>query len=530
LKGGKESMRISFQKRGVAFFVIIGVVLILLIVSGSIIYMMLSQSRLAMNYVDATRALFIAEAGIEQALFELKSDIFHISNRGWLKLFATTNSGTRSIQTLQEIKERVEQLLPGGTLKDVVVSYELIDSVVNSKFGKLVIRAIAEYRGIRKAVEIKKNLFGINTHGSGFTPALWKTFFLKNKEYIKHFGIDADFVVYGEKAYMKDSVIELSDELVDKLCKFMDIGFGFWGGGMDLTNVAVLEGNIKKKYFEFELKKWHGIPYPSWRKTVNQYNDRVMPGKVYDKIPNLHALDTYKKIASKKFDRRHVKTIKYEAFKILGKSIRPTVFKNVVSFYGWGDWRKLKPAWWQFWKNPSKADDASKPIELNGVYFVDGDVYIEGYYRGEGAIVATGNIYIGGDLLKWGGSEEVRRKSALTLIAPNGKVMYVPHHDKDWSRYPKLTRDLDPYIEAAVYSKDGFLIKQNSSLLEKFINLTIKGNLVVEHLYRKYMSYDVKIVEDKDIQALQKPVPGDEYYDYKVHIPNTIISWRQFDI
>ncbi|MDP7421631.1 MAG: hypothetical protein QGH40_07115, partial [bacterium] len=293
-----------------------------------------------------------------------------------------------------------------------------------------------------------------------------------------------------------------------------------------------------RRYYKYDPKEIFDIPLiPWWRelgKEEEEYSDKVIPTKIHQ-VSNLYSAEDYRTFATKVYEYDECKqNVQYEAFSIAGHDFRKTRFNSVKEFYGYGDWKRLKPKWWQFWKNPTRADATRQKdaIQLNGVTFCDGDVYIEGFYTGYGAIVATGNIYVGGDLMKYGGSEKERENSALSLIAlgrdgKNGKVVVKPHHDKEWSRYPVYTRDLTPYIEASIYSKGG-IVQDEDSIFSGFINYTQKGGMVVEELNRKKMTNDVLVVEDKAANDLHSDYNGKGPIETVVtHFNENIMAWRQ---
>ncbi len=519
------------KKRGITFFLIISIMSVLMILIGSLLYFMFNEGKLVSNYIESTVALYIAESGLEQALYEIQADLYKVKKYGWNKMFDESDKGSDiPLQTFDDIAKKIKIEIPGGSLRDVRVSYELF-LFMTQKFGKLTIMAEGEYRGTSKKIEITKSFYGLDGHDDGgLVPALWKTLFILNPQYFKHFGLDSDFIVHGERVYMRESTIDLGDQLVDKLCRFIDMGYGLFGGGVDLTDVDVLEGRISKKYKKFEWKKAFGIiPYPYWSPVVEDYKDNIHAGVVIDKIPNLKTDSEYQRVATKKYGDPQKKSVGYEGFSILGQGFAPTTYKNVVEFNGWGSWQNIPTKWYQFWKNPTKADDASTPIELNGIQYVDGDVMVEGYYKGNGAIVSSGNIYISGDLMKWGASPEVRKKSGLALISVNGEVIYKPHHDKDWSRYPAIFKNLNPYMEASITAPQGFRMEGGKgAFVQKLMDLTIKGNLVVNNLDLKKLPYDVKIVEDTDLRDLQEPWKGEDGITHKYFMKETIISWLEY--
>ncbi|HOD39720.1 MAG: hypothetical protein BWY32_03006 [bacterium ADurb.Bin243] len=177
-------------------------------------------------------------------------------------------------------------------------------------------------------------------------------------------------------------------------------------------------------------------------------------------------------------------------------------YKKVVwrPFWGWADSSdqcvKELP-WYNFSTSKNIFEAATQhskyAINIDGVYFVDGDVLIEGYYKGRGAIVATGNIIIGGQILRHPddgvfdpGSErqyDILRgaNNCLQLIAlgtkdaaasdfgVSGKIIFSPH-PYDQKYYSGLFSGFQSYfsakpyvrIDAYLYGKKGMMIDMKS--------------------------------------------------------------------
>lgn len=566
------------NQRGAALFVVLFVCLVLLILGSSLIWVMVNESKLMENYVDSTTALFLAEAGIEQGLWELRTDVDSQASAGygWYDKIIESDGFSETIKTFDEFKVHIESQVLEGTLKDVKLTVELPQPIASptgemeapTRYGFVTITSTGSYRGVDKTVTVKKPI----TAGI-FGPGFDFSFFVKDEAHLTYNEL-SDFVVHGDKLYMSHANIELSDRLVDKFDKkgelqFMDSGYGFGldalqnpiqnllgketFSGNDFTDIKELDGQIYRQYYDYkglELGSFHGIPYPKWpwqevEKDEEEYSSKVVPKQMND-IPDMYEQEDYEAAArscGNYFDKpSDFENVNYEMFSLLGNDFRETNYNNVKEYNGWGDWKNKKPAWYQFWKNPTKADDSSQPIELNGFEFVDGDVHIEGYYKGKGVIVATGNIYIGGDLVKWVPTdenssekdiEEAQKKSSIQLVALGGKngdkgVVYKPHHDKDWARYPKLNRDLDPVIQAYIYSKNGISL-DTDSLMQKLVNLNIEGNLICDKIDWKDRIHDVTIQPDKYDEEMRKNlqnVYGAHLRNYFIVIMRNVVKWE----
>ncbi|HNY12772.1 MAG TPA: hypothetical protein PKK26_14375, partial [Candidatus Wallbacteria bacterium] len=180
-------------------------------------------------------------------------------------------------------------------------------------------------------------------------------------------------------------------------------------------------------------------------------------------------------------------------------------YKNVVwrPFWGWADTAdqcEKEFPWYDFvkvGKNVFTAAtlDSKFAMHVNGIYFVDGDALVEGFYKGRGAIVATGNIIIAGQILRHSddgvfdagcqSNYEFLRgcNNCLQLIAlgtapatqsqaypgATGKIIFAPHaYNKE--HYASLFSGFQSYfskrpyvrIDAYMYGKNGMMMDDDS--------------------------------------------------------------------
>jgi len=218
------------------------------------------------------------------------------------------------------------------------------------------------------------------------------------------------------------------------------------------------------------------------------------------------------------------------SFPLIGE-IKTKEFKKVIwrPFWGWGSSAEECPptAWYNFSfsKNIFEAARQFPDLAINldgGVYFVDGDVLIEGFYRGKGVIVATGNIIIGGSLQRHeddqmfdpnaSGVTEASQTikgafNCLQLIAlgtrdlndstykVTGKIIFAPHaYDSKYygtgfiqslfSKNPQVR------IDAFMYGENGMMMdveSRKAGALKIFSGtddtfMTINGNFICEKL------------------------------------------------
>jgi len=178
---------------------------------------------------------------------------------------------------------------------------------------------------------------------------------------------------------------------------------------------------------------------------------------------------------------------------------REKEYKKVVwrPFWGWADSSdqcvKEMP-WYNFSTSKNIFEAATQSskyaINVDGVYFVDGDVLVEGYYKGRGAIVASGNVIVGGQLLRHPDdgvfdpgcerSFEFLRGSnnCLQLIAlgtkdasasdfgVTGKIIFSPH-PYDQKYYSGLFGGLQSYFSVRPYVRlDAYLYGKNGMMID----------------------------------------------------------------
>ncbi|OIP24499.1 hypothetical protein AUK22_08790 [bacterium CG2_30_54_10] len=223
-------------------------------------------------------------------------------------------------------------------------------------------------------------------------------------------------------------------------------------------------------------------------------------------------------------------------------------YKNVIPLFGWGDWRKVPNKYSRIFGNPNRAQDTSHAVEINGLTFIKGDVYLEGWVKGKGLLVVEGNVYVGGDVMTLpddaGGKSSVgiialRDKSYDTSVEnpTTGRIVYKPHHDSDWSRFG-ITHpfiNLSPRMEGCFYAQGGMELESDSSM-KKLINMEVIGNIVTDYFDRRKMPNDVKVKyynwqevlsQSKYDYSVDKETRYSEKYD--VSVAKEILTWREVE-
>ena len=111
-------IRLNKRKRGIAlFFTICTIGLVCLIVFG-MMHFMRGEVHLSENYVDATVALLLAESGVEESIFTIKSQMSEKDNAIY-KMITTQDSGTVEIDLTRLAKGegKVPAIMEGGDIK-----------------------------------------------------------------------------------------------------------------------------------------------------------------------------------------------------------------------------------------------------------------------------------------------------------------------------------------------------------------------------------------------------------------------------
>jgi hypothetical protein len=576
-------MRIKNNSRaGIALFFTICTIVLISIIAYGMIFFMRGEVHLSENYVDATCALLLAEAGAEETLFSVKSQMNNPENP-FYQLITKQDEGTVEIDLsrLSKGTKSVSPLMEGGSAKatlgwklDQKAFEELIAKGVPREIarqGVITINSMGKFHNTKKQIEIKKTLkamllkgpLNYNSvgmiapdHGLFLNAANHDSFKIESFDFWDPWG----FIVKGGKAYMKEGLkVDLPKWLMLTKMKneldhpWLDMGIGWtgWNGGADFseTELEYTDKPITRQY-----NKWQGIfHWPWWKKVSGElYHSNTRKVQEYDtKKINLYPAEVYKKLANRVVDPKETpKHGKYftnvnfqEAF---GRN--EVSYRNVLPLYGWGDWRKVPNKYSRYFGNPTKAHDTSRAVEINGLTYIKGDVFLEGWVKGKGLLVVEGNIYVGGDVLTL--PDDSGLQSSVGIIAlrdkswdtskehpKTGKIIYQPHHDSDWSRFgiTHPFRNLSPRLEGCFHAEGGLELKTDSKM-KKLCNMDIVGNLSVDYFDRRRMPNDIRITYYNWQKTLERSdydygVDKKEDYTqlYELAIQKELISWREVD-
>lgn len=572
-------IKLRKRKQGLAlFFTICTIGVVSLIVFG-MMHFMRGEVHLSENYVDSTIALLLAESGVEESLFTIKCQMAS-KDSAFYKMITTQDSGTMEIDLTRLAKgeKKVEPVMAGGEVKANVVWTADSSATVTTggqsiprdllREGTLTINSMGTYNNSKKQVEVKKNIKavllkgGINSNSVGMIAPGHSLYI--NEATDDSFKIGTfdfwdpwEFIIRGGKTFMKDGVVVdipkwlmLSGMKKELEHPWLDLGMGWtgWTGGANFTETEIEYENdpVTRGYY-----KWKGaFTYPWWEKSSDElyHSNTKKVGSYSPKQTQTYPAEVYKKLANRVIDPsenptmgKYFKDVTYvEAFER-----NQVTYSKVLPLCGWGDWRNVSNKYNKYFGNPNKAHDTSHAVEINGITYVKGDVYLEGWVKGQGLLVVEGNVYVGGDILTL--DDDEGRQSCLGIIAlreetdtsddepRTGRVIYEPHHDSDWSRFGLTTpfRNLSPRLEASIHAQGGMELKTDSSM-KKLCNMDIVGNLSVDRFDRKKMPNDVRITYYDWQSVLEKAgldLTVDKTIDYTniydLAIQKEIVSWRE---
>jgi hypothetical protein len=571
---------IKNKKSGVALFFTICTILVISIIAFGMIYFMRGEVYHSESYVDNTVALLLAEAGVEETLFTIKGQMNNPENPVY-NLITKQDEGTIDIDLsrLSEGTDKVEPIVDDGFVKAQVswkldhrAMQDLVDEGVPREIarqGTLIINSQGNYHRASKQIEVKKTLkamlikgpFNANAvgmiapeHGLYFNEAKPDSFTIEKFDFWDPWG----FFVVGGKTYMKDGpkvdlpkwlmITRMRNEL-DHPWLDMGIGWTGWNGGGDFsqTDLEYTDDPVRRQYY-----KWQGLfRWPWWQKVAEPYHSRTRKVEEYDhKKINLYSKDVYKRLANRIVDPdetpSHGKYFTNVTFEeAFGRN--KVTYQDVVPLYGWGDWRKVPNKYSRYFGNPTKAHDTSRAVEINGLTYIKGDVFLEGWVKGKGLLVVEGNVYVGGDVLTL--PDDSGLESCAGIIAlredwdtshenpKTGKIIYKPHHDSDWSRFGVTHpfRNLSPRLEGAFHAEGGLELQTDSSM-KKLCNMDIVGNLSVDYFDRRDMPNDIRITYYNWQEVLSRSsydYTVDKSIDYtklyELSIKKEILSWREVD-
>ncbi|MBI2945555.1 MAG: hypothetical protein HYY25_15280 [Candidatus Wallbacteria bacterium] len=559
-----------------ALAIIVGVLVIVLFIAFVIHSLSRAELRLTTGFVDHQMAFQLAEAGLEQALFALKSDL--ATNRGLLA--AIEGETPTEIDFGRGVTHELESLVESPSLGDVFLWARYDPEQGNApnigdyRVGRLTVRSQGVYTNAqgyqaRRQVKMVTKVTGINLGIVAPDHGLFVRDPLPVEYRVPSLAFDVrDFSVMGGNAYLENGLhAELTEYLMNrefrpmKQVGFFDLGydtfnfFSIFNGGVNLTHSRQVEykaNGITRKYYKFQGLRSIFSGRGAYRAVEEDYvpEVRARPQGYDNRDINLFKPEEYRKVSNLVLnpqsnlepdgdpdDNRYFVDV---FFRGPGNS-RNTIYRNVLPLYGWGDWRKV-PARWS--TNPTRRQDITNAIHLDGVTYVHGDVFLEGWYEGIGTLVVQGNVYVGGDVLglppavtgypslanlvvledparePFGGADRFNKTT--------GRVIFKPHHDMDYDRRRlQFLRELTPNLDMAIYAQNG-LDEDKTSILDQFVNMEIEFNLTGEMFDFQRLPHDLVIygTDPKDILRGIAGHRGQTVF-YNPQISSEILSWEE---
>lgn len=528
----------SATRRGLALPIVLVLGAIIIVLSMALIFMVQTESKLVNRYVEDSIAEQIAESGIEQALFYLKSDLD--THKKFLD--ALVNNSNQTLPMPEKLKNEIQALHQGRGRYDLQLSVEFQSTPspypdLGYYTGDIRIRSRGIYENSIGRIAQKQILaiYAVQATEMGMV-APDHSLFVREKEHLNYQFEDSiepsELAVFAGDVYMKNGITaDLSDwnkrrmiekgELTWQEYYYMDhppTSLGLSDGGIDFLDADTIE---YERYGVYRQFKMFGQP------VKEVYSRKVVPTSGFwnDKEINLRPLEFYEEVADlvlkpsiyQQFggsnkDNRYFQDVIFEG----EGGFNSVRYNKVLPLYGYGDWRRA-PVFDPTRYGPrSRKHDLTNPVQINGITFVRGDVFLEGFYKGVGLLVVQGNVYLGGSV------QALPKKLAghpsflniLVFEDPNreqghftstnhdsfkktGHVIFKPHADNDWSEAGGEDPNPRMKIDPAIYTKNGVKTDKEawrdySGNLGSF-DIDLKHNLVADTVNMNFLPHDLII-------------------------------------
>lgn len=527
------------RRRGVALFVMIGTFVVLFLLAFGVASLSRQELRLTGAFVEGEVAFQVAEAGLEQAMYLLKNDLN--SNRQLARAMVDVEGHEIRFDGPQ-MRDLGDLAPPGGEVEAKVWGrYEPVEEVgATGRVGTLVLHSRGSYTSPQGRTAVRQVKVRYQIKGEDLSPVAPDHGLLIRdprpiEYYADAFTLDMrDFSVWGGDIYLEGGWgIELTENVINREFRpmgelgLLDFGYGgplgIFQGGVNLTHSRVMEigrpqAKLTRKYFDFQGFDDLFGPGPAWvgveEKYMRQARNAGRDAYDDDRI-NLRIAADYERLATTVIkprmgphqdgDPRHNQFFRNVFFEgPLG--LRGTTYPKVLPLYGYGDWRRLNR---MPFSSTERGHDFSGAIRLDGVTYVRGDVFLEGYYEGVGTLVVQGNVFVGGHV------EGVRPwvtgyhsfMNVVVLQDPareggtlgtrfqrnTGKIIYRPHHDMDWSsRGVPKGRVLNPFLDIGIFAQNGMEVDR-ASIFDKFFDMQVEFNFAADLWEFGRMPNDIRI-------------------------------------
>lgn len=219
------------------------------------------------------------------------------------------------------------------------------------------------------------------------------------------------------------------------------------GGWRDLPEVGYLfhDNRLHDPYMSV-YTHYEGLVYKRYRKIYPAHYGIVEPEEV---APEQYTINTLLEYPRRYPQHKDVENL--ERLRANGINVATFVFDKRVRLIG----------------------TASRPLELDGIWYFREGVQLGGPYTGRGMIVSDKQIVVEEDLTK------VYPKDTLSMVSLNAEVV--------------LAKSGELKVESAIYAQEG-LARQGTRKVD------ILGNLAVENLNREAAPSDIYIRFDADIK------------------------------
>jgi len=527
-----------FSRRGIALPVVLVLGAIILVLSMALIFLVQTESKLVNRYVEDSIAEQVAESGVEQALFYLKSNLD--THKKFLD--ALVAESNERLPMPSKLKEEIRELHEGSGRFDLelIVDFESTPSPFPGQgvyTGEIRIRSRGIYENSLGRIAQKQILavYSVRATHMGMVAAD-HALFVREKEHMNYQFEDSiepsDLAIFKGDVYIKNGITaELSDwnkrrmieegELTWQEYYYMDhppTSLGLSDGGVDFLDADTIE---YERYGVYRQFKMFGQP------VKETYSRKVVPSSGFwnDREINLRSVDFYEEVADialkpshyQQFggssrDNRYFRDVIFEG----EGGFNSVRYNKVLPLYGYGDWRRAAVFDPTRYGPRSRKHDLTNPIQISGITFVRGDVFLEGYYKGIGLLVVQGNLYLGGSVQalpkKYAGHpsflnvlvfEDPNREQAHFTptdhdsFKKTGHVIFKPHPDNDWSEAGGEDPSPRMKIDPAIYTKNGVKTDKEawrdySANLGTF-DIDLKHNLVTDTVNMKFLPHDLII-------------------------------------
>lgn len=527
---------VFFQNsKGFVFPLVLVLAVITFIGMSAMLFFAQSESKLTNKFVDYMLAERIADSGVEQALFYLKSD--KELNGQLIDLMRSNEDGELTLPAV--IQQEIQMLGNGRGINNIEIKANYIyvpapydDGVYT---GDVQILSTGIYTNslnqtVKRQIEA---IYGVKALYLGIV-APKHALFIREKENLNYnFEDDIDpseMKILNGDVFVKNGIsADLSDYLLRKMIDKNELtwdeyyyidhpptSYGLDKGGIDFLDAGQIEYEKNGVFRKFNV---FGRPV----KEKYAANVNRSYGYYTDQVIKLRGLDFYKSMAKlvleprryssrgKASHDRYFKDVTFEG----ENGLNTAKYNKVLPLYGYGDWRNAPLVDPNRYGPRSREYDMSKPINIDGISFVRGDVFIEGWYEGLGLLVVQGNVYLGGSVRALD-KEQAGHPSLLNIIVyedpqreggytttdhasfkKTGHVIMKPHDDNDWSESGGEKADTNLKIDPSVYTQNGLIMdkeafRDNNYDLGSF-DMSFKHNFVTDTVNMNFLPHDVII-------------------------------------